>query len=97
MSSVSKVDLLKLTIIYGAQGNDNLLSPDGSTNWYPYADQYTLSENNGNFATAMSYKGNEDLTWETSYNLNGGLDFAFFDERFGGTIEGFWGKTVGIV
>ena len=94
MSGASKVDLLKLKISYGAQGNDNLLSPDGSTNWYPYADQYTLSENNGNFATAMSYKGNADLTWETSYNLNGGLDFAFFDERFGGTIEGFWRKTV---
>ncbi|MGN1247293.1 MAG: SusC/RagA family TonB-linked outer membrane protein, partial [Paludibacteraceae bacterium] len=94
MSAASKVDLLKLKISYGAQGNDNLLSPDGSTNWYPYADQYTLSENNGNFATAMSYKGNEDLTWETSYNLNGGLDFAFFGERFGGTIEGFWRKTV---
>lgn len=94
MESANNVDLLKLKISYGAQGNDNLLTPDGGVNYYPYADQYTLSENNGTFATTLSYKGNEDITWETSYNLNGGIDFSFFGERLGGTVEGFWRRTV---
>jgi hypothetical protein len=41
----------------------------------------------------LSYKGNPDITWETSYNLNGGVDFSLFGERLGGTIEGYWRRT----
>ena len=82
-----------MKLSYGAQGNDNLLTSGGAINYYPYADQYALSENNGGFATTRTYKGNEDITWETSYNLNGGVDFSLFGERFGGTIEGYWRRT----
>ena len=88
MDAVDEISLLKLKLSYGVQGNDNI------GGYYPYADQYTLSENNGTFATTLSYKGNEDITWETSHNLNGGLDFSFFDERLNGTIEGYWRRTV---
>ena len=93
MDAADQVDLLKVKLSYGAQGNDNLLTSGGSINYHPYADQYTLSENNGGFATTRTYKGNEDITWETSYNLNGGVDFSLFGERFGGTIEGYWRRT----
>ena len=61
---------------------------------YPYQDQYDISENNGEFATSRSYKGNWDITWETSYNFNTGVDFAMFNDRVSGTIEGFSRKTV---
>jgi TonB-linked SusC/RagA family outer membrane protein len=93
MDNVEKVDLLKLKVSYGSQGNDNLLTPDGYTNYHVWADQYTVSENNGEFATTLSYKGNSDITWETSYNFNAGIDFAFFGERLGGTIEGWRRRT----
>lgn len=88
------ISLLKWKVSYGAQGNDNLLTPSGLANYYLYADQYVLSESNGDFATVLSYKGNEDITWETSYNFNAGVDFSLFDERLGGTIEGFRRRTV---
>lgn len=88
------VNLLKLKVSYGAQGNDNLLTGDGKVNYYLYTDQYEVSENNGAFATTLTYKGNNDITWETSYNLNAGIDFAIFDERLSGTIEGFQRRTV---
>ena len=78
MDAAEQVDLLKVKLSYGAQGNDNLLTSGGAINYYPYADQYALSENNGGFATTRTYKGNEDITWETSYNLNGGVDFSLF-------------------
>jgi len=94
MESVENVDLLKLKVSYGSQGNDNLLTQDGYTNYHVWADQYTISENNGEFATTLSYKGNKDITWETSYNFNAGIDFAFFHERFSGTIEGWRRRTV---
>lgn len=99
MDDFDQINLLKLKASYGAQGNDKLLYSGrtdvySNINLYPYQDQYTISENNGEFATARSYKGNRDITWETSYNFNAGVDFSLFDERFSGTIEGFSRKTV---
>jgi len=93
MESVDKVDLLKIKVSYGSQGNDDLRTQDGYANYHVWADQYTISENNGEFATTLSYKGNKDITWETSYNFNAGIDFAFFNERFSGTIEGWRRRT----
>lgn len=87
---VEEINLLKLKVSYGAQGNDNLGNP---RILYAYTDQYTVAENNGNFATTLAYKGNRDLTWETSYNFNAGIDFSFFDDRLSGTIEGFRRRT----
>ncbi len=87
MDGVENVDLLKLKVSYGSQGNDNL------GNYHLYTDLYTISESNGQFATTLAYKGNEDLTWETSYNFNAGIDFGFFNERLTGTIEGWRRRT----
>jgi TonB-linked SusC/RagA family outer membrane protein len=88
MDGLSNVNLLKLKVSYGAQGNDSL------GNDSPYQDQYSVSESNGEFATTRTYKGNRDITWETSYNFNAGVDFSLFDDRLSGTIEGFSRKTI---
>ena len=93
MDAVENIDLLKLKVSYGSQGNDALLTQDGYANYHPWTDQYTVSESNGEFATTLSYKGNRDISWETSYNFNAGIDFSFFNERFGGTIEGWRRRT----
>ena len=87
MAGVKDIGQLKLKVSYGAQGNDNL------GNNYAYIDQYTVRENNGAFATTLGWKGNADLTWETSYNFNAGIDFSFFDERLNGTVEGWRRRT----
>jgi len=89
------IDLLKLKASYGAQGNDKLLyAGSSSINFYPYQDQFVVSENNGEFATERSYKGNRDITWETSYNFNTGVEFSLFSERLNGGVEFFSRKTV---
>ena len=93
MDAVENVDLLKLKVSYGSQGNDALLTQDGYANYHPWADQYVVSENNGEFATTLSYKGNSEISWETSYNFNAGIDFGFFNERLTGTIEGWRRRT----
>lgn len=81
----SWLDMLKFKASWGVQGNDNLL------NYYPYLDQYdiTYSETTGEYAKTLTYKGNEEITWETSYSFNTGFDFGFFGDRLGGTIEYF--------
>ena len=45
----------------------------------------------------MSYKGNVDITWETSYAFNTGFDFSFFGDRLGGTVEYFNRTTVDLL
>ena len=90
LSNQTWIDELKYKISYGQQGNDNLLYKDGVTiNYYPYQDQYRLVNNNGSFANSLYYKGNKDISWETSHSFNTGFDFSFWEDKLSGTIEYF--------
>lgn len=89
MSDVSWVNSLKFKVSYGIQGNDGL------TNLFPYSDQYTHSYNadTGSYSIKLAYKGNEEITWETSKSLNGGFDFELFNNYLNGSFELFSRKT----
>lgn len=95
LASQKWIDFLKFKMSYGIQGNDDLLYNDvyGTKNYYPYQDQYEVSNNNDDFAVSMTYKGNEDITWETSYSFNAGFDFNLFHNKLNGSIEYFSRKT----
>jgi len=81
------VDLLKLKASYGQQGNDAI------GNYYAYMDQYSVSGADGVFSDGvLAYKGNPDLTWETSNSYNIGLDFSLFSDKLSGTVE-YFGRT----
>lgn len=88
MQDVTAVDQLKFKVSFGQNGNDNL----GSSSYYYYAyqDQYQANGADGvwNDATLI-YKGNRDITWETSNNFNVGFDFSFFQGKLDGSIEYF--------
>ena len=86
-------DLLKFKASYGVQGNDNL-GYSGLHNYNYYSDHYGIADANGDFALSMTYKGNKDITWESSHNFNTGFDFEFFKRRLRGTVEYFSRKTV---
>ena len=87
------IDMLKYKISYGTQGNDNLLYQTGYRNYYPYMDQFQLSNSNGDFATGLYYKGNPEITWETSHSFNTGFDFTFWGGKLSGAVEYFSRKT----
>ena len=93
MSNATWVNMLKLKASYGIQGNDNLGS------YYPYTDIFSTSYNaeTGEYSNVMTQKGNEELTWETSYSFNAGVDFGFFKDRINGTFEYFSRKTVDLL
>jgi TonB-linked SusC/RagA family outer membrane protein len=93
MAGASFVDMLKFKISYGSQGNDALLYSDGTQNYYPYQDQYVVKNSNDDFAVELDYKGNRDITWETSYNFNTGFDFALFNNKLEGSVEYFSRKV----
>jgi len=81
MANAEWVDLLKLRASWGQNGNDQIGT-------YPYANQYTFSynEGTGQFSQTLSYKGNPDLTWETTTGFDFGVDFEFFGGYLNGTI-----------
>lgn len=90
--NVPWVDMLKLKVSYGVQGNDNI------GGYYPYSDQYTHSWNEETgYSISLSYVGNEELTWETSHSLNVGVDFELFNNYLNGTVEFFSRKTTDLL
>lgn len=94
------IDMLKLKASWGIQGNDGLLMTVNGiprNNWYAYKDQYDVNYANGQYSLVLSYKGNKDLTWETSYAFNIGVDFELFNSRLNGTIEYFSRKTADLL
>lgn len=98
MSDFTFIDLLKLKASYGQQGNDYLLYIGrNARNFFAYQDQYALSSNNGNFATTLYYKGNRNITWETSNTLNAGVDFEVLNNRITGTVEYFDRRTTNML
>ena len=87
MKKASWIDFLKLKLSYGEQGNDNISS-------FLYTNRYSVVNSGGNPAVIpSSTKGNENITWETVGELNGGLEFGLFKNRLTGSVEYFWRKT----
>ena len=100
MSGAGWISMLKLKASYGVQGNDDLYpSSNYARKYYPYADNYTHSYNEatGEYSTDLAYKGNEDLTWESSHSFNAGVDFELFGSRLNGSAEYFSRKTVDLL
>jgi len=100
MSGAGWVQMLKLKASYGVQGNDNLYpSADYARRFYPYADNYTHSYNDGTgeYSLELAYKGNEALTWESSHSFNVGVDFELFGWWLNGSVEYFYRKTVDLL
>ncbi|MBY5957630.1 TonB-dependent receptor [Membranicola marinus] len=85
----STINMLKLKASYGEQGNDDI------GNYYAWLDQYQVTGAEGVFSDGtLIYKGNPDLTWETSTSYNIGLDFGLFRHALTGSIEYFGRKSV---
>jgi TonB-linked SusC/RagA family outer membrane protein len=87
MQNLDWIDLLKLKASYGQQGNDAI------GNYYAYLDQYSVSGADGVFSDGvLDYKGNPELTWETSNSYNMGFEFSLFSDKLAGSIE-YFGRT----
>ncbi len=81
---------LKLRVSYGATGNNSIApySSLATLNTYSYIIGGTLV--NG---FSPSRIGNPDLGWETSYQLDGGIDVGLFRNRVTLTIDAYSKKT----
>ena len=94
MKGISWINMLKVKASIGQQGNDDILDMDGYSNYYPYLDQYSMTGADGVFSDGtLIYKGNPDLTWETSTSFNAGVEFALLGNRINGSAEYFIRKS----
>lgn len=88
----SWLDNGKLKLSIGQQGNDNIGN-------YAWTDMYNLEIANPTTMSPVFNKGfgNPDVTWETTTNLNVGLEFNMFHNRLNGGIDFYNKKTTNLL
>ncbi len=85
------IDQLKLRYSFGTAGNNNI--PSGLlVKQYSSTTTAWLSQST-NYWMAGKVMNNPDLTWETTYTHNIGLDFSFFRGALSGSIEAYQNDT----
>ena len=94
--SQNALSFLKLRASWGRNGNISVLNnyPYSATialgnNWY----QYHVDQMGSDFASSPNGLPNPDLTWETSEQIDLGLDMRFLNNRLSATIDYFDKKT----
>ena len=92
MSNYSSwMDMLKIKVSIGQQGNDNI------GNW-AYTDLYSLSPVDDATMSPTFYRiGNPDITWETTTNINLGVEFSFWKGRLTGNVDFYTKKTTDLL
>lgn len=83
MQDLTAISNLRLRASYGINGT----LPLQNYGWRSLTN-YTLRYN-GNAGGYLSTNANPDLTWETNYTTNIGLDFGLFNQRITGSVEYF--------
>lgn len=83
MKSTNFVNLLKLRASYGQVGNSDI-------DYNLFLNALLLDRSyDGKTAAIPAYYGNDQLTWETTNNLDVGVDFGFFKNRLTGQVTYF--------
>ncbi len=103
MKNQDFVDFLKLRLSWGQAGNDSALG------YYDYVALISQgkSQDDGGYVFGMpqtSFLGsiardlqNDDLQWETNTSSNFGLDFAFLENKFKGSMNYYNSKTADLL
>ncbi|HVU58605.1 MAG TPA: TonB-dependent receptor [Puia sp.] len=102
MKSVTAVSDLKLRASWGKNGNSNI--PTGATETYFVADYNGTSYGIGGNETGSNpsgYRrvqtGNPNLKWETTTQIDGGVDFGLFERHLVGSLDYYHKHTTGML
>ena len=100
MESLGFLDMLKLRASYGEIGDDNIRGRWLYLTQWAYGGNSSLDLNHGTSPYTWyreSTVGNPDVRWETVKKFNSGLDYAFLNGLFAGSIEYFVDNRVDIL
>jgi TonB-dependent starch-binding outer membrane protein SusC len=81
------INQLALRVGWGLTGNQEF--PAGAAQ-----EQYTLNSNGG---ASLSNVANPNLKWESSKQLNAGIDYTFFGGRLYGSLDYFYKNTTNLL
>ena len=90
LKNVKNVDLLKLRLSYGVNGNNGIAA-------YRAYGLYGAAIYNGISGYLPSQLENRRLSWERNKTWNVGIDFGFFKNRLNGSIDVYSRKTVDLL
>lgn len=95
MDNISWLDNLKLRGSYGATGNNRIV--DFAWLDLLYAANYSFGQQTGatfsGQVPSSSILANPDITWERTFQFNGGLDATLFNNAVSFSIDVYQGKT----
>ena len=90
LKNVKNVDLLKLRLSYGVNGNNGISA-------YQAYGLYRAAIYNGISGYIPDQLENRQLSWERNKTWNVGIDFGFFKNRLNGSIDVYSRKTVDLL
>ncbi len=95
MKDVNFIDNLKLRTSYGIVGNQEISPYQSMARVNSSSSRYTDYVFGGSLANGSraSSLAQPDLTWEKSRQFDLGLDFALFNNRLSGSIDGYYKYT----
>lgn len=95
MSRFTSLRLLKLRYSFGTAGNNNIPTGQIVKIYSPHAvSEIAATISSGDiYMTAGSVMNNPDLTWETTYTHNIGLDFGVLNGKVAGSLEVYQNDT----
>lgn len=89
MENLNAVNVLRLRASYGSAGNAN-----NFPSYYLYQATYASSGSyNGLTTQYATYPGNPDARWETTYQINVGVDFELLNRKLYGDLNWYDKRT----
>ena len=87
MDNVSWLDNLKLRASYGVSGNQEIGEYRSQVAWQTSGTAINPETGQQVVTFEPAWNANPDLKWESTSEINIGLDFAFFNSRLSGSLE----------
>ncbi|HEX8017968.1 MAG TPA: SusC/RagA family TonB-linked outer membrane protein, partial [Flavobacterium sp.] len=98
LKNVDVINYLKLKASYGELGNQRILNPDDSENYFPYIQNYETGwPELDNPGVILGNVVDTNLKWEKTGSANVGLEFGLFKNRISGTIDYYNKNSVDLV
>ena len=93
LSDVKWLSQLKLRASYGIAGNQEIGEYHSMLLWQPSGKAINSETGKEVITFTTVWNANPNLKWEQTSEVNGGIDFGFFNSRLSGSIEVYYKVT----
>ena len=93
LSNVKWLSQLKLRASYGVSGNQEIGEYHSMLTWTPSGKAINAETGKEVIVFTTLWNANPNLKWEQTSEINGGIDFGFFNSRLSGSLEVYYKET----